>query len=124
MRVSGVHHIAIQSTDLERSRAFYVDVLGMTETRRQPHSIWVQAGDVIVMLERCDGGDTFPPWVSARPGLHLLALTIDAGDRAAWKERLARADIPLEKESSFTLYVRDPDGTRVGLSHYPVPTAP
>jgi HSP20 family molecular chaperone IbpA len=33
--------------------------------------------------------------------------------------RLTDAGHPIEGETAFTLYVRDPDGTRVGLSHYP-----
>ena len=123
LRVSGVHHIAIQTRDLERSRAFYCELLGMNEVRRQPHSIWVQAAapaSVILMLEKCDGKASEPPWSSPRPGPHLVALTIDVKDRVAWAKRLASAGVPLVKESGYSLYVRDPDGTRVGLSHYPV----
>ena len=133
MHVIGVHHIAVQVRDLDRSRSFYVDVLGMTETRRQPHAVWVEAAaqpggvqtggasSVIVMLEKCDATDGPQPWASARQGLHLLALTIDVADRDAWKKRLLAAGAPLEKESGFTLYTRDPDGTRIGLSHHPTP---
>ena len=123
MRVSGIHHIAVQVQDLERARAFYVEVLGMDEARRQPHSIWLQAqgSDTIVMLEKCDGAGAPPAWVSPQQGLHLVALTIASHERAAWKERLVAHGVAIEKESGFTLYVRDPDGTRVGLSHYPHP---
>ena len=124
-----VHHIAIQVADLERARAFYVDVLGLPETRRQPHSIWLDAGGAIVMLERppADAPDaTAPrgepaPWKSARTGLHLLALDIPADAREAWRAKLVAAGAPLEGETAFTLYTRDPDGTRIGLSSYPVP---
>jgi hypothetical protein len=118
MNVTGVHHIAVQVLDLERARAFYVDVLGMRETKRQPHSIWVQAGATIVMLERGERARD-APWVSPETGLHLLALTISRAERDAWRDRLQAAGVPLERESPYTLYCRDPDGTRVGLSHYP-----
>ena len=117
-----VHHIAIQVRDLERARAFYVDVLGLHETRRQPHSIWVDAEGVILMLEHATDPQGAPPWKSATAGLHLLALTIGPSDRAVWKAKLTAAGAPIEGETGFTLYTRDPDGTRIGLSSYPAPS--
>jgi catechol 2,3-dioxygenase-like lactoylglutathione lyase family enzyme len=123
MHVVGVHHVAIQVRDLERAYAFYADVLGMTEMRRQPHSIWLKADGVIIMLEKCLGTGERRPFSAPHEGLHVLSLTIDVKERAAWRERLVRACVEIEKESSFTLYVRDPDGTRIGLSHFPEPAA-
>jgi glyoxylase I family protein len=94
-----VHHVAIPVTDLEKSRAFYVDVLGLEEIRRQPHSIWVKAGDTILMLE------LQAQW--------LVALAIDESAREAWRDK-----IHVESETQYTLYTRDPDGNRIALSHY------
>lgn len=118
-----VHHIAIQVRDLERARAFYVDVLGLPETRRQDHSIWVDADGTILMLEHAlDPSPVAPPWKSATAGLHLLALQIGADERDRWRARLTAAGAPIEGETRFTLYTRDPDGTRIGLSSYPAPS--
>ena len=114
-----VHHIAIQVRDLERARTFYVDVLGLPEVRRQPHAIWVDADGTLLMLEKCMDASDAPPWKHMRAGLHLLALAIAPHERAAWRARLAKAGAPLEGETGFTLYTRDPDGTRIGLSSYP-----
>ena len=119
MNITGVHHIAVQVNDLERSRAFYVDVLGLVEVRRQPHSIWVQAGPSIVMLEKCSGEAPPPAFKSDAQGLHLFALGIAANERESWRGRLANAGHPVIHETGFTLYVRDPDGVRIALSHYP-----
>jgi hypothetical protein len=125
--IRAVHHIAVQVQDLEQSRAFWCALLGLAEVRRQPHALWCQAGDTLVMLERApadasdDDDRAPPPFRSKRRGAHLIALTIDVDEREAWRARLAEAGVPLEKESDYTLYVRDPDGTRVGLSHYPTP---
>jgi glyoxylase I family protein len=73
-----LHHVAIQVSDLERAGAFYSGLLGLPEVRRQPHSIWLDAGGVILMLEVVQSGATagrpeLTPWKSDRPGLHLVA---------------------------------------------------
>jgi hypothetical protein len=52
---------------------------------------------------------------------HLLALAVD--DLSEWEERLAAAAVPIDGRSEWTLYCRDPDGHRVGLSSYPPRTA-
>jgi catechol 2,3-dioxygenase-like lactoylglutathione lyase family enzyme len=127
MALGGVHHVAVQVTDLERARAFYVDVLGFAETRRQPHSIWVQSetgpSATIVMLERCDGAHDTTSWASPRQGLHLLAFAIDVNMRDAWRAKLEQHGVHIEKQSAFSLFFFDPDGTRLALSHYPKPSA-
>ncbi len=113
-----IHHLALRVADLERARAFYGDVLGLTESRRfehpdgSPRSIWFEAGDALLMLETRLAGS------GAEQGSgHLLAFAID--DRERWAERLAQAGVPVLERSAHTLYVRDPDGHRVGLSSYP-----
>ncbi|HLK66147.1 MAG TPA: VOC family protein [Bryobacteraceae bacterium] len=47
MDSAALHHVAINVTDLERSRRFYRDVLGLQEIARPPFSFpgaWFQAG--------------------------------------------------------------------------------
>lgn len=118
-----VHHIAIQVRDLERARHFYVDILGLKEVRRQPHSLWLDADGALLMLELPAHPDeaASEPWQSGRVGLHLLALAIGADEREVWRAKLLAAGAPIEGETGFTLYTRDPDGTRIGLSSYPEP---
>jgi hypothetical protein len=52
-------------------------------------------------------------------GLGCLAIAIRASERESWRRRLEASGYPVVRESSFTLYVRDPDGTIVGLCHHP-----
>ncbi len=54
------------------------------------------------------------------PGLHLLAFRIVPESRAAWVGKLRAAGVAIENESPHTIYFRDPEGNRVGLSHYPL----
>ena len=129
----GVHHLAIQVRDLTASERFYCDTLGLAVLRRWPaadgageRSIWVDTGDgAFLALEATTAAPRTPDGDAAAPpypaGLHLVALRIEAGDRQAWQERFAHAGVAVYHQTAFTIYVRDPEGNRVGLSHYPVP---
>ncbi|OGQ18789.1 MAG: hypothetical protein A2138_11750 [Deltaproteobacteria bacterium RBG_16_71_12] len=117
-----VHHVAIQVVDLERARRFWVELLGLPEVRRQDHALWVDAQGTTLMLESCAGHPPSDPWRSQRSGLFLIALAIAPAERERWRARLTEAGHPIEGETAYTLYVRDPDGTRVGLSHHPEPS--
>lgn len=34
---------------------------------------------------------------------------------------LVRRQVPIEGRTDYTLYLRDPEGNRIGLSHWPHP---
>ena len=107
-----VHHVAFRTDDLEALARFYADVLGLTVTRRsEGRSIWLDAGGAILMLERREEGEPAVPSGSKE----LVAFAVSK----ALIERLEQARIPIEARTAYTLYVRDPDGRRIGLSSYP-----
>jgi catechol 2,3-dioxygenase-like lactoylglutathione lyase family enzyme len=126
----GLHHLAIQVRDLATVERFYRETLGLRELRRWPakdggqgeRSVWLDAGDgAFLALERVAAGPTAAEDAARgeRPGLHLVALRIARETRADWERRLADAGVAVEARTAFTLYVRDPEGNRVGLSHWP-----
>ena len=107
-----IHHIALRVRDLEASRAFYCEVLGLQEMKRDgSRSIWLRAGDAVLMLERTLRGNG----PDAGSG-HVLAFA--AEDLAQWEEKLTAAGIPIDDRTPHTLFLRDPDGHRVALSVY------
>jgi glyoxylase I family protein len=113
-----IHHLAFRTADLASLERFYVDALGLAVVRRQEaKSIWLDAGGSIVMLEVRDADEVAHP----RASKELVAFAIEAEARALVGERLARAGVTVEASTEFTLYVRDPDGRRIGLSSYPAP---
>jgi catechol 2,3-dioxygenase-like lactoylglutathione lyase family enzyme len=128
--IRGFHHLAIQVRDLAAVEPFYRDLLGLPVIRRWPaasglgeRSVWLDTGDGhgFLALEVVAAGATARE-DDARvtsPGLHLIALRIERESRETWEARLAAAGVPVESRTSFTLYVRDPEGNRVGLSHWP-----
>jgi catechol 2,3-dioxygenase-like lactoylglutathione lyase family enzyme len=111
-----IHHLALRVADLERSRAFYADLLELAVRRRgedaeELRSIWLDAGPVVLMLERELRGKG-----AAAGSGHLLALA--ATDLGGWEERLRAAGVVVEDRTEHTLYFRDPDGHRVALSDF------
>jgi glyoxylase I family protein len=121
--VLGTSHVAVVSRDLHASERFYVGVLGLPVLVRyedeagKHRSTWVGLDGAFLALERATLAG--PLREDAAPGLHCLALRIRASDRKAWRDHLASVGLVVERESKFSLYVRDPDGVLVGLSHYP-----
>lgn len=121
-----VHHLAVVTADLARSEAFYAGLLGLPVQKRwsdaegRPRSVWLGlGGGAFLAVERAEAEG--PVRSPEAPGWHCVALGIPVGDRALWRGRLIAAGFPVIRESAFTLYVRDPDGNLVGLSHHPVP---
>jgi catechol 2,3-dioxygenase-like lactoylglutathione lyase family enzyme len=122
----GFHHAAIQVKDVERVTRFYRDVIGLTELTRYHledgtlRSVW---------LALSSDGDAakgfFAVELAANPAAaqmlshSMLALRIAPDAREATIAALTAADVPVFKQTQWTLYVRDPEGNVVGLSHHP-----
>lgn len=117
-----VHHLAVCVKDLRAAEDFYVGILGLSVRERHRRSdgslrsIWLDLGDAFLAVEQVHGG---PLRADASPGWHCVALAIDASAREAWIAHLAACGHPVERTSDYTLYVRDPEGSLVALSHYP-----
>ncbi len=123
---SGIHHIALFVRDLPAVERFYRDVLALPVLRRWPAADG--AGERSVWLDLGGGGfialEVVPPGGAVtddagRPGWHLTALRIDRAARADWVRRLTDAGFPVYHRTPYTIYTRDPEGNRVGLSHWP-----
>jgi catechol 2,3-dioxygenase-like lactoylglutathione lyase family enzyme len=123
--VFAFHHLAVSCRDLARCERFYREVLGLPELRRWPaegggdRSVWLGVGDGFLALERAEREPDPGPWRDGRPGLHLVALRIPREEREAWEHRLASRGVAVAHRTRFTIYLRDPEGNRIGLSHYP-----
>jgi glyoxylase I family protein len=112
-----IHHIALRTRDLGRLVAFYGDLLGLATSKESPgHSVWLEADGTILMIERASESE---PDI-ARGTQELIAFVVAPEERAAFEARLASRGVAIEARTEFTVYFRDPDGRRVGLSHYPL----
>ena len=111
--------------DLERVAAFYRDVLGLSELKRHRkpdgtlRAIWIQVpGGGFIALEQ-SRAEPPPASSEGRPGYSLIALGISRDERRHVAEELVRRGIAIVQQTKWTLYVTDPEGNQIGLSHYP-----
>ncbi|MFT3707888.1 MAG: VOC family protein [Archangium sp.] len=124
MQLGGFHHVAIQVRNVANVARFYVETLGLPELKRfhrddgSLRSIWVGVST----------GATNGPFLAVEElagaargamGFSMVALTIAAKDRRDIVKQLQQREVPIEKETGWTVYVRDPEGNLVGLSHHP-----
>jgi catechol 2,3-dioxygenase-like lactoylglutathione lyase family enzyme len=125
-----VHHLAVLVADLAPAEAFYAGVLGLpvrerwTDDAGRPRSLWLSLGGGAFLAVELAGELAGPRRGDGAPGWHCVALAIAAEEREPWRARLSAAGHPVERETTFTLYARDPDGNLVALSHHPVPCIP
>jgi glyoxylase I family protein len=126
----GVHHVAIAVRDLPAVEVFYTTVLGLPILRRWPmagddrrdRSVWCDlGGGAFLALERAAEGPAASSdgLAASAHGYLMIALRITREARSAWEARLAAAGVAVVHRTEYTLYVADPEGNRVGLSHWP-----
>ena len=124
LKVLGLHHATLISADLERTAAFYRDLLGFTLEREAVNEddpgtrhFWFAAdpadpsGLRLTFLE-------YPQMAPATQGtgsVHHLALRVgSAAEVAAWRDYLQSREVPTtpvhERGGLTSVYLRDPDG--------------
>jgi catechol 2,3-dioxygenase-like lactoylglutathione lyase family enzyme len=78
IKTSGVHHVALRSADLQRSRRFYIDLLGFSPILEADGIFLFLAGNAAVGVrgpgDATPHGDNFNPY---RVGLDHVALACD-----------------------------------------------
>jgi len=128
LTAGALHHVAVVVTNLPRAIAFYEHVLGLRAIKRwltsdgkSERSVWFDLGNTsFLAVEHADNAQaTQAPATKDAPGWHLVALTIRLEEREQWRAHLLAVGFPVTHETAYTLYCRDPEGNRIGLSHYP-----
>ena len=118
----GIGHVHLKVSDLERSLAFYRDVLGFELTQRYGNeAAFLSAGGYHhhIGLNTWESAGGQPPPPGSTGLYHLAILYPTRAELADALRRLVRAGIPLTGASdhgvSEALYLRDPDGNGVEL---------
>ena len=125
----GIHHVALISSDVERTVRFYQDVLGfplteVMENRDYPGSthFFFDAGNGNAIAFFDLPGLDLGPYAEVLGGLHHMAISITREQWLAARARLQEAGVETAEESGTSLYFKDPDGARLELLAEPLGT--
>lgn len=133
MPLHGLNHYTIRTADLERTKDFYVDVLGLEIGYRPPlpfPGYWLYVGDnptVHLIGPRANEGHPQPR--QAGPTGLLDHIAFSCTGLAEMKQRLAQRGIRYEervvpRDRQTQLFLTDPDGVAVELNYDPQETPP
>lgn len=118
----GIHHVALLSSDVERTVRFYQDLLGFPLTEifenrdyRGSNHFFFDVGNGNLLAFFDFPGLDLGPYVEVLGGLHHIAISVTP---ERWEEQRARLDdagVEYLLESGTSMYFADPDGARVEL---------
>lgn len=116
-----IHHLALRTDNVEKISLFYQQIFGLSEHKRSLdeaqalRSIWLLSEQVVLMIERREAGE---PAVDSRT-MEFLAFAVSPTEFSSWLTQAELRGSPvIEARTANTLYFRDPDGRRVGISKY------
>lgn len=110
-----LHHLAFRTDDVPRLARFYEEGLGLARLPAREGVVWLALeGGAILMIEPRGEGER----ARAEDG-DLVCFEVGHAHRAHVVARLLGAGARPDGATAFTTYVRDPDGRRIGVSHFP-----
>jgi catechol 2,3-dioxygenase-like lactoylglutathione lyase family enzyme len=118
----GLHHIALLSSDVERTVRFYQEILGFPLTEifenrdyRGSNHFFFDIGNGNLLAFFDFPGLDLGPYAEVLGGLHHVAISVapDKWERA--RRRLDEEGVEYLLESGTSIYFRDPNGARVEL---------
>jgi catechol 2,3-dioxygenase-like lactoylglutathione lyase family enzyme len=115
LQVTGINHVVLHVADLERSKRFYLDVLGFEDRNVSGGPPGMQASFL-----RCgmQGLDLFQISGDAHGGQEMnhMALNVDATDLDDLVTRLTNAGIDASARTPRnSVFISDPDGHRLEM---------
>jgi len=125
--IASIHHVSFTVTDLDRSVAWYKEVLGLAELMREDHPDG--AGYAIVLcrpdFSMCVGlhthaANTSEPCNETRTGLdHVSFGVAQRAELDTWVEHLEKLNVfqsPINDQEGYAVLVfRDPDNIQLEL---------
>src|SRR5216683_7387027 len=118
----GLHHLALLSSDVEATIAFYQDLLEFPLTelfenrdyQGSTHFFFdIGHGNLLAFFDF--PGLDLGKYAEVLGGLHHIAISVAPDKWAALRANLDAAGVDYIEESGASLYFRDPDGARLEL---------
>jgi catechol 2,3-dioxygenase-like lactoylglutathione lyase family enzyme len=118
----GLHHLALLSSDVERTIRFYQDLLEFPLTEifenrdyKGSNHFFFDIGNGNLLAFFDFPGLDLGPYAEVLGGLHHVAISVDRPTWERLRDKLEAAGVDYQAESGSSLYLRDPDGARLEL---------
>ena len=118
----GVHHVALLSSDVERTVRFYQDLLEFPLTEifenrdyRGSNHFFFDIGNGNLLAFFDFPGLDLGPYAEVLGGLHHIAISVEPQRWERLRDKLDGAGVEYLSESGTSIYFRDPDGARLEL---------
>lgn len=111
--ITGVNHITLSTRSLERSFAFYTQVLGLRPVAKWPAGAYLLAGETWVALVLDEAARP-----ARLPEYSHIALSVDEANFAELAGRIIQAGAEIWQENrteGASLYFVDPDGHKLEI---------
>jgi len=128
MKALGIHHIAIQTSDLDKSIHFYTQILGAELVSRKPFKrremVWLKIGNIFLELFSARLDETLTEWSDFIPGPVHLAFLVEDLDTFFVHAKTLGATLHPSHPEPFTppvpgagrmAYLLGPDGEEVEI---------
>jgi catechol 2,3-dioxygenase-like lactoylglutathione lyase family enzyme len=113
IQATGIDHLVLHVTDVQRAKKFYTEILGMKVYRENDRQVFLHAGQQGVALFKKQG--ELP--LSTGNDLNHLALNVATGTYEALKADLENHEVAVTGRpgEDRCIYFQDPDGHRLQL---------
>jgi catechol 2,3-dioxygenase-like lactoylglutathione lyase family enzyme len=120
----GMRHIALNVKDVERSKAFYQDILGMDVVwQPDPKNAYLSSGSDNLALHETPGGQAPAATTSSLDHLGFIVSTVDRVRELENEFRVREVTIikPFKqhRDGSASFYCSDPDGVVIQMLYEP-----
>jgi catechol 2,3-dioxygenase-like lactoylglutathione lyase family enzyme len=121
MPVNALQHINIRARDVERTRDFYVRVLGLRVGERPPFTstgywLYLGADPVIHLVQKTSDEAPSAMDTGAIDHIAFRGVDLNATRQALAREGIGFREAVVPRDNSIQLFVHDPDGVRIELN--------
>lgn len=113
IQASGLDHVVLHVSDVQRSKKFYTEILGMIAYRENDRQVFLHAGHQGVALFKREDGTP----LTTVSDLNHLALNVASGTYEELKAELQQHGVTVSgrRGDDRCIYFQDPDGHRLQL---------
>ncbi len=128
IKIQGIDHVAVNVRDIDKSVAFYTNVIGLKITEREPSKpgieYFLDCGPSLLGVIQAKNMDDNHPFAHEGLGANHFSFRVHANDFEPMIQRLEHHGVTIEyakkREKSWSLYFYDIDGNKLEVTAWPM----